>query len=510
MFSSTVKAEGILDGIGKMFDGNVDPKEAQKQVRQVSSNMVNESEQIGRKLGAIVMKESKDVSLAILLPVLLAEITFCGLRIMMKQSVAEQIGKMVIVTFILIVVMSLKPQTIIYNSMQFMRESGKDLGAKIILSSANSLTLNANELKNELSKAPTTPVPTPDHTDIATKMSDIKVVNDGREPSSYWLTWLGTPLNKAELEKNRDTYVNGTGTLIGAEATTEYRLSNASVMLRVWRDPSWVKDAKNMVPASMDNSVTAKGANDVGAFVDALTIVTQGGQIFQMAVNTAAIKTAATLSPAFMAMSILVGAIVCFHLVLCFGMATLPLVYFKSFANLWSQYLVALTALALVPFFYYVFSAVGFVFATNTYEVLFPLDLAANVPSLASISESVFISSLYESLSATPFISSGFAETASKMFSGLLQVMVHLGKLQFGVVLVTTFMASGVSFAMLAPSISFRWNQGFGSEQIFETTSKFFDALKGSVASGIGNIYGEGAQRIGSTVGSFMGNLGRK
>src|ERR1700737_305640 len=73
----------------------------------------------------------------------------------------------------------------------------------------------------------------------------------------------------------------------------------------------------------------------------------------------------------FSQLAILFGAHIGFALLYAFGLSLMPLIFFKTYFNLWAHYLTTLIGFALVPGFYYIFAGVGYGFSTVTFQILF-------------------------------------------------------------------------------------------------------------------------------------------
>jgi hypothetical protein len=72
---------------------------------------------------------------------------------------------------------------------------------------------------------------------------------------------------------------------------------------------------------------------------------------------------------------------------------------------------------------------------------------------------------------------------------------------------ITTFVAGGVAFSGLSIGAAFRWNQAFASEEMLGRVNEFFIGLQSSLGSSLGQMYGQGIQRMSNAAGGFAGML---
>jgi hypothetical protein len=294
------------------------------------------------------------------------------------------------------------------------------------------------------------------------------------------------------------------------DSATEFKMGISSIMRRIWNARD---DGRPPPPDGSSPTAWSK-------IFDALQRASQSFlqtffifSLFLACLGIAAVQAGAYLTVVIATLSILTASVVTFDIVLALGYATLPLIYFRSFDRLWSQYLIVCVALALIPCFFYVFSSIGFVFATSTFEILFPLSdpaTAAGGASFSAMLTSIFLGAAYTLVSCSHGI---LPQVWGTMFGNTVSMaegMVFFGKMFVGSLIVATFVGIGTSFAGLAPLIATRWNSGFGGEQVFTSVRTGIGSLRETLPSQIAQVYSGGieqAQAMANAAGRTAGTL---
>lgn len=433
------------------------------------------------KIREVVAEQANAIFLALLLPILAAEITFAGFRIMMRASISEQFTRLTITSFILITVSAViggdraGDESVLIQGRDSLIGAGRTVGAEIISRAATADTLTIDGINN------------------------ITSTDESKEPVAYWIYWIGVPSLEGQEESQGKP--------------TSFKFGRADLMSRVWGDPGGLSTAPG------DSPPAAATGLDLGAVLSAGSdLVTETASfgiyailpfiLVGLLLSIAGVQTGAILSIAFIYVGMLVGAIVTMDVTLGIVKASLPLIFFKSFERIWAQGLVGLTALALIPFLYYIFAAIGFVFVDNVYNGLFPprVDDSAET-TLGQIINGVFMASVTVLSSDSGGILGGLMALASSMANGLVAVF-FLGKLQFASMILATLIGAGAMFGSIAAPIAFRWNSGFASEEVFGRLNQALTGLGSTIGSGIGTMYSQAAGQGGRALGGGLKGLG--
>lgn len=408
-------------------------------------------EALALKLYQLLSPEAKAVFVAILFPILVAEVSFTGIRIMTRAPVIDQLTKLTVTTFILIVLWTGYPMNIINQGRKALGNSGRAVGHALIVQ----LVTNSDAQKN-----------------------DPNVQGLPMEPVGYWLAWIGKPQGVGEDLKN---------------TSRNYKFSGYFLLRHIWgQNDGQIAKETQTPPATLGQQI-----NDA---LQGMAAVFLPIQMFMMAVTIAGIQVGGVMASVFATLSILVGSTFAFYIVLTIGFATLPLMYFSSFNKIWAQYLTTLAALALVPFFFYLFSAIGFIFSTNLFALLFP----EQGQGLAMMLNDVFTSAVAAIYSTTSTMMSGILGFLSPLIGPILAIFLHLGYIGLASSIITVFIFGGVSFSTLAVNAAFRWNQAFASEEMLGKINEFFTGLQGSIGTGLGSLYGEGMQKGAGLAGGLL------
>jgi hypothetical protein len=521
---------------------------------KTSADIIKESMLWSQKTHEALRADASEIAATLLFAVLFAEITFTGFRLMLGSSIIEQLGLLTTKTFIYVIVAGLVPfpgatapynsaDAIIRTSMFRLMHGGKYVGFQIIKTAAHPSVLAIPDIA-AMDMDPATAIPPKDgwSSGVSWLGAPFSAVPDpfGRErrftgagggygdagafgpesaaagttnpagraePIVYWTSWLG--LQYADEYK----FDNLRGLPLPTDAQLirdgkEYKYSQISMNARIWGED----------PESPDGSVSAKlrenasalpgAGGGTGGFSQwedfargALTGV-MPLQMFGLALTVAGIQIGSLVTVLFTQMSILIGSITAFNIASALGLAVLPLMYFRMFDKIWSQYLIGLASLALVPCFYYVLSAIGFVFSTFAFEMLFPLPAnlsPAGAPS-SNLAMSVMLNELFFAVvSSTMQSFSLFTGALGKFFewaiSSLVAVYLILGRIMFGTTIIAAFVSAGALFTVLAPRFAFRWQQAFGAEDVIEKISEVFNGLQSAIGSGMGQMYSDALSR---------------
>lgn len=507
-----------------------------------SVKVVAQSMEWARLASNPLLDEAKYIAWVLLWAILFAEVTFSGFRLMLGSSIVEQLGLLTTKTFIYLIVSGTvifpgapspwnTSEGIIRSTMFRMMHAGKKVGATIVkqASHANVRSLPGIQQINPGSinippKGGNGVGSGGDKDAWGPPTSSITSASGRAEPIMYWLAWIGVE-NACKFTYDRFGNPLISGSASGTvDPSNEYKYAQPSLNARIWGESPKVDDASNAsakVRAKMKSSqgqlpslTGAGGPGQEGGVTDfarGMLIAMMPLQMFGIAMSVAGIQIGSLVSVVFAQMSILVGAITAFNIASALGLACLPLMYFRMFDKVWSQYLITLASLGLVPCFFYILSAIGFVFSTTVFEMLFPLDTTGGATkSLAVVLNDVFFAAVQSTMMSFSLVTNTFGGLFEIAIGWLLIIYLALGRIMFGSTVVAAFITGGSMFALLAPRFAFRWTSGFGGEDIVEKISEAFNGIQSAVGSGLGQMYSDALGRAGSLGSGFGRAMGGK
>jgi len=486
-------------------------------LQQTMVTSVSASQKTGVRVGNTLMDYTRDVFFSILGIVIVANITFMGFRIMLRASVVESLTQFTVSSFILAVVAGLTatqtPATIIEKAMYQLTIAGRYIGADIISrgmykagtsgGSAGSLGPDQQAVKAsmEAGKGGITTTDVPAGGDIVTPASA------PLEPAVYWLLWLGVEHQQKITNKSTPLEIKKESTK-PVDANKEYKFSTASLMSRFWGDEKWAAQLKEVGAADYNREAGSGEAPSMMDNAAAFMLASSPFRALSMALTIGTIQTGAILQPVMQQIGVFSGAIMAFYVVTALGVATLPLIYFQTFRSLWSTYLTVIAGIALIPCFYYIFSAIGFVFATNTFESLFPI-ATPGTTSFAMTLNAVFMKTVAVALGNISWVLQAALDTSviKSIVSVTFGWMLVLGRVTFASGVVSSIVVGGVSFALLGGQVAYKWAQGFGAEGLTDRVGELFSGVQSAVASGLSGMYGNYVNTASQGAGSFLGKL---
>lgn len=503
--------------------------------------VVGESMYWSREMSKVLKIEAIEVAWTLLWAIIFAEVTFAGFRLMLGSSIVEQLGLLTTKTFIYLIVSGTVPfpsapqapydtsEGIIRATMFRLMHAGKLVGAQIVktashpnvqaLPGISGINVTRNIIPPERGRSGI------DDRAVWGPPGGGASTPAGRgEPIMYWLAWIGVdnackytydPFGNALIDGLPGQTVN---------ERNEYKYSQASLNARIWGESPEVDNADNASQRVLEKQkvsedelrkIAGTGAAGTGSeggvtdFARGMLVAMMPMQMFGIAMSVAGVQIGSLVTVVFAQMSILVGSITAFNLASSIGLAVLPLMYFRMFDKVWSQYLIALGSLGLIPFFFYVLSAVGFVFSTTVFEMLFPLGRPGDASkSLAVVLNDVFFAAVRSTMSSFSLVTNVFGGLFEKTIGWLLIIYLALGRIMFGSAVVAAFVTGGAMFALLAPRFAFRWTSGFGGEDIVEKISEVFNGIQSAVGSGMGQMYSDALGRAGGIAGGFGRGFG--
>lgn len=350
------------------------------------------------------------------------------------------------------------------------------------------------------------------------------------EPMMYWLSWIGVEYaNEYKAgDLGQPDYEAKDLDLKKALGEEEYKFSLISLNVRIWgEDPTkgdtvsqqladnWKKNAKydgDPTSGSWWKNILDSGLSTLEQTATGILLGTMPLQMFGIALSVAGVQIGSLITVTFAQISMLVGSITAFNIAASMGLAVLPLMYFRMFDKIWSQYLIGLGSLALIPFLFYLLSAVGFIFSTFVYEQLFPVPKSlggsgADTPSLAFILNQMFFAAVQTTMTSFGLLLSGVGSALVFTISSLITIYITLGRIMFGCTIVAAFVSAGALFSLLAPRFAFRWQQGFGAEDVMEKIGEIFNNVQSAVGSGMGQMYADAISKGGQMGKGLAGGL---
>lgn len=560
----------ILNILNKDAEGK-DLTKATSDMAKMSLLLIKDSMLWAQKVHETLRGEAAEVAATLLWAVLFAEITFTGFRLMLGSSIIEQLGYLTTKTFIYVIVSGIvtfpgapvpynSAEGIIRGAMFRLMHAGKYLGSELIKSASHPNVQKLEGIaKMKVERANAVPEsggwgnfgPAPaggplsgsdplgrpyrrlggsgfgDAGSFGPNMGGSSSLSPSAraEPMMYWLAWIGVEYatKYRPNDKGQPKYPSGAD-LTKALGSEEYKFSQISLNVRIWGEDPTTGDtvsqrlednAKAAQEEFKNNSGVVAGTDGKSFWEDTATGVLMGTmplQMFGIALSVAGVQIAALITVVFAQISMLVGSITAFNIAASMGLAVLPLMYFRTFDKIWSQYLIALGSLALVPFLFYLLSAIGFIFSTFVFEQLFPIPPSLGgsgpeTPSLALILNQMFFAAVETTMTSFGLVLSGFGKALVFLISSMISIYITLGRIMFGCTIVASFVSAGALFSLLAPRFAFRWQNGFAAEDVMEKIGEIFNNIQSAVGSGMGQMYSDAISKGGNMGKGLMGGL---
>ena len=423
-------------------------------------------------LSDIVGPHADSVFLAVIWYVIVAKIALIAFRIMTGGHLVEELVHFLTAAIILIVLFLQIPQGAVARLKDSFEQAGRAIGVTIV---------EGTKMVRETINDTTGPLPEQISASAVTSV----------EPLSYWVDWLGDP-NKSETFKYDSNYI--------AQTIFRTKLTTAGIQEQIANDATEASKAEQ--GASLGGILGMFGSSvlSIANFITAMNPFL----VFNYALMTAQIELAGYAAITFSQLAILFGAHIGFALLYTLGMALMPLIFFKSYFNLWAHYLTTLIGFALVPGFYYIFAAVGYGFATTTFEILF----LNNTAPLGAYLWQAFLAA-FEQAAGSLNGGFGFGVAVGKMAMTVLKYTVVFNVMRLvGAALVTSFLAMGTAFAALAPAVASKWNSGFIDMGILDTTNNTIRSVESTMGSLIGQGMAMGARGLAGFARGLTGGIG--
>ncbi|MES2307951.1 MAG: hypothetical protein V4507_03745 [Verrucomicrobiota bacterium] len=412
--------------------------EIQNQLNQEFPQKINQ-------IGDLIFNESWAVAKALAPLVMAAELTFIGFRVIFKASIVEQMTVFTRKFFICYLLVYTNLVTGLFVGSDSVLEGLKNAGSTL-----------GSEIIKIAPQAPTSP-----------------------EPIIYWGNWMketqGIGKNKFDFEYQRQTLFENDESIPTHLSTTP---------------------PGGTTPSGNGTTRGALHAEDY-FFLITLPMIAIGNVI-----ATAGMQISAALAPLFTGIGILHGSGLALRLVLALGICVVPLLFFHQFEKIFISYLHLLVGIALIPSLFYILSSIGFVLATETYDIVVEkLHLAHKLYGLFQEVADQTINQMIH------FSADGNEYTALKQT--LIEMLHYFGAYLCGSLVVTSFVIGGVALSAASVSLALRWNQAFADEGVVRAFAGFFSRIEGSFAQGLSQGMGSGMQGMSSLFGRSNNTQGK-
>jgi hypothetical protein len=411
-------------------------------------------------LSDILGPHADSVFLAIIWYVIVAKLVLIGLKIMIGGNAIEELTQFLVSAVILLLLFFQIPQGAIARLKDSFEEAGRALGVTIVEGTKtvrNQINSSTGQLSEQISASGVASV----------------------EPLSYWMDWVGDP-----------------------GGTTTFKYDTNYIIQTIFRvnsnDAGLGKDTQDILNAGAAPGPGTSTVQTIAAWIVAMNPF----MVFNYSLITAQIEMAGYAAITFSQLAILFGAHIGFALLYTFGLSLMPLIFFKTYFNLWAHYLTTLIGFALVPGFYYIFAGVGYGFSTVTFQILFLNKNAA----LGAYLWQAFAAAFNQAALA---FQGGLGVLGAKAAFDLLLYTLSLGVMHMmGAGLITGFLAMGTGFAALAPAVASKWNSGFVDMGILDTTNNTIRSIESTLGSTLGQGMAMGARNIAGVARGVTGGFG--
>ena len=397
-------------------------------------------------LGELLFTESWSVAKALTPLVMAAEMTFIGFRVMFNASISEQLTSFTRKFFICYL--------LVYTNLV----TGLFIGSDSVLEGLQSAgsTLGSQIIK------------------LAPESRD-----SSPEPIVYWGEWMkaGEPgEHKFDFKYQREVLFKNDPDI--PESFSQ-------------------KSSTSKAPPSSSSKEKAPVHAEDYFYLITLPMIAIGNVI-----ATAGMQISASLAPLFTSVGILYGSALALRMILALGICVIPLLFFHQFERIFIQYLHALVGVALITPLFYILSAIGFVLATQTYEII----VVNN--HLAYTLYSLFAQVADQTIDQMINFAAGGSDYGS--IKETLKNMLHyFGAYLCGSLVVASFVIGGVTLSAASVSLALRWNQAFADEGLIRSFAGFFSRIEGSFAQGLSQGMNSGMQGMNSLFGSQKTNSGK-
>ncbi|MDD2709039.1 MAG: hypothetical protein PHV34_13720 [Verrucomicrobiae bacterium] len=395
-----------------------------------TQDLLQAAERIGQYLAA----EGLAVAKAITLPVMTIQMIFIGFAIMLRADVVERLTTFTIkcaILFFLVYAAGLPLQNLIRKGMRDLQTAGLTVGANIAAMAAEPGTSG--------------------------------------QPAVYWTQWIGNPKDAAH-----------------------YKYGYRYIRQYVWPTPEENSGAPSLLPSTdeilhAENLLQAAQERALGWMLYQFFSFLKPLMVMPIILGAAFAQYAGCLAPHLADIGVVGGAHIAFNFILGAGLAVLPLIFFASTRDIFVHYLTILIAIALIPFFYYVLMAVGFVFSTTVFKSLF----LSGPGSVALFMSGVFEQAFEQARDA---LAAQGGSNMARTFLSLLAWFKPSAILAAGSLMITSFITAGCLFGALAMPVAFSWNRAFASELLVKMVADAFTHIHSALGTGVGQFYSQGMQ----------------
>lgn len=466
----------------------------------VGQNIVSTCAGLGQNLYFNVLgPEALHFAMAVLPYVMVAEMMFIGFRIMLAQGgVLDQAARYILITIIVSSILVVQfPQRLLIGTIGTLENAGISLSSDIIniYTSTSGDTYFQQNYTANLAAAQSTQssASSGSSTTSPTKVIPVLIA---------WSSWIGnpTPTNPSDYDlqyKYSSVYIYKHIYQGAVLSTSEQAVYQNLQQMHSQQNPQvtlnqWIDQANISNPPSSFQSILALGTS-LFNFMQMLSPLTLLG----IAQSVAPILLAGWIVPSLTASSILGAAYLVFYILLALGITIVPFTYFKTLEKSWNNWLRVVLGVSLVPFFYHVFAAIGFVFAAEIFNTLFP----PNATGVGPIIETAIKNAM--ALAVEIQMSWGAAggntnDSVHSVIGFLLGLFIFFSRSVVGVVIISGFITSGSLFAYAAPRIALQWERGFASAELMENVQERLSSMQNSISTGIALGIATGMDRVGA------------
>jgi hypothetical protein len=471
-----------------------------------------------------------DFARAVFPIVLMAELMFVGFRIILKESFIQQFFRIILITIInFVIIYEQFPQQLLIGGMMSMESAGKNSAVSMI-TSKGMLPANLVITPAQLVTPPagTSAPASPALIGSQAAQDAEKLYTTTSNPVvSAWGIWIGDPSNPATANQFKYSPLYIHNVLFGGQI---FAGGSGASAVNTWltnRLTTWsqnqatnpalnspIVNATNGNPTSLLSNVLAQlgnGAVNIGALMVAFFSPLQ---FLTLALTLAAVMLAGLITPGLTAGTILGSAYLTFFITLAMGTSIVPFAYFRTLEKSWNKWLRVLLGMALVPFIYYIFGAIGFIFSVDVYDVLFGSVGSNGSPQpgpLANVLATAFNYAISESMLLQSGINTpagGGAGTTGDWLQDLLSYLTFC--MQFfaqnsaGAIITTTFITMGCTFPAIALKVASNWESGFAEPGIMDQLQGGLNQVQGAIGQGFSTGMQGGLQTMSSIAGKLL------
>ncbi len=470
-----------------------------------------------------------DFARAVFPIVLMAELMFVGFRIILKESFAQQFFRIILITIInFVIIYEQFPQQLLIGGMMSMEAAGKNSAVSMITSTGMlpaGLTITASQLVSPSGGTSTAGGTStqPAYIGSSAAQAAEKLYNANGPTTnpvvSAWAVWIGDPTQNAGSFKYSPNYIHRVlfgGQIAGGTANSS---SLNAALAKFDQEMASGTGVGSSAPGGDITQLWAKLLGEIGNNAVNIGALIVGFfapmQFLTLALTLAGFMLAGLATPGLTAGTILGSAYLTFFITLSMGTSIVPFAYFRTLEKSWNKWLRVLLGMALVPFIYYIFGAIGFIFSVDVYDVLFGTMTANGTPQpgpLASIMATGFNYAISESM----LLQAGLTGTNPNGNGGLTGdwmqdiisyftfCMQFFAQNSAGTLITTVFITMGCTFPAVALKVASNWESGFAEPGIMDQLQGGLNQIQGVIGQSFSNGMQSGMQTMSGIASKIM------